>query len=81
MKAQEIRQLSDAEIQQRLRESNQELVNLFFQKELRQLENPMRIRLVKRDIARMRTILRERGAAPAAVASSASPAPASEQEK
>lgn len=60
MKARELRQLSDAELLKRISEEEQSLANLQFQKVLRQLENPMKISQTKKDIARMRTILRER---------------------
>ncbi len=60
MKAREAHQLSDQELNQRLREAYQELFNLRFQKATRELTNFARIRLVKKDIARMKTILRER---------------------
>lgn len=60
MKAFELRQLSDAELQKRIQEEEENLANLRFQKVIGQLENPMKIRQIKRDIARMYTILRER---------------------
>ncbi|HXG38204.1 MAG TPA: 50S ribosomal protein L29 [Bacteroidota bacterium] len=60
MKAFELRQLSDAELQKRIQEAEENLAHLRFQKVISQLENPMKIMLTRRDIARMRTILRER---------------------
>ncbi|UCD85040.1 MAG: 50S ribosomal protein L29 [Deltaproteobacteria bacterium] len=60
MKASEIRSLSDEEIKQREQELAKELVNLRFQHSTGQLENTMRIPQVKRDLARVKTILRER---------------------
>jgi large subunit ribosomal protein L29 len=60
MKAGEIRELSSEEIRQKLGESVEALFNLRFQHATDQLENPMRMRQVKEDIARMETILRER---------------------
>lgn len=60
MKASEIRELSSDEIRQRLGEFTQELFNLRFQHATDQLENPMRLSDVKHDIARMKTVLRER---------------------
>ena len=60
MKAQEVRGLSVYELEQQLRDLRQELYNLRFQRAARQLSNPSRIRRVKRDIARILTILRER---------------------
>ncbi|ACL68886.1 ribosomal protein L29 [Halothermothrix orenii H 168] len=60
MRADELRELTDAELQQKLREFKEELFNLRFQHATAQLENPMRIREVKRTIARIKTIMRER---------------------
>jgi large subunit ribosomal protein L29 len=59
MKASEIREMSPEEIQQQLRDSTEEQFNLKFQHATDQLENAMRLRDVKKDIARMKTILRE----------------------
>lgn len=44
----------------RLKESKEELFNLRFQMATGQLDNPMRLRAVRRDIARVRTVMRER---------------------
>ena len=52
--------MTDAELNQKLREAYQELFNLRFRHATKQLENTSRIRIVRRDIARIRTILRER---------------------
>lgn len=60
MKALEVRQLSDDEIKKRIQDDQESLANLRFQKVLSQLENPMKISHLKKDIARMKTILRER---------------------
>lgn len=60
MKAEELRNLSDAELEKRLRDLKEELFNLRFQNVAGRLENPMRLREVRRDIARIRTIQRER---------------------
>ncbi|MDO5018673.1 MAG: 50S ribosomal protein L29 [Lagierella massiliensis] len=60
MKTKEIRQMSDAELQSSLKDLKVELFNLRFQLATGQLENPMRIGGVKRDIARIKTIVRER---------------------
>lgn len=60
MKAQELRNLSDAELEQRLRDLKEELFNLRFQNAAGQLDNPLRLRQVRRDIARIRTVQRER---------------------
>lgn len=60
MKAAELRQLSDAELLSRLEEQREELFNLRFQAATGQLDNPMRIKQVRHDIARILTVLRER---------------------
>ena len=58
MKASELKELSQAELEQKLAELKQELFNLRFQHAVNQLENPMRLKAVKRDIARVKTVLR-----------------------
>ena len=60
MKAKEIRELTAEELSTKLTELKKELFNLRLQLALNQLENPTRIADVKRDIARVNTILRER---------------------
>ncbi|MCS7221646.1 MAG: 50S ribosomal protein L29 [Anaerolineae bacterium] len=60
MKASEIRAMTDEEIARKLDETYQELFNLRFQLATGQLRNTARLSQVKRDIARLRTILRER---------------------
>lgn len=60
MKAREAHQLSDEELRQKLTEAYQELFNLRFQRATRELTNTARIKLVRKDIARFKTILRER---------------------
>ena len=60
MKASEIRKLSAAEMDAKLAELKKELFNLRFQQAVNQLDNPMRISAVKKDIARIKTILRQR---------------------
>jgi large subunit ribosomal protein L29 len=60
MKANELRDKTNEELRETLTELKGELFNLRFQLATGQLENPMRIREVKRDIARVKTILRER---------------------
>ncbi len=64
MKAKEIRELSDEELERKLTDTRQELFNLRFQSVTGALENPARITLVKRDIARIITVRAERQAAP-----------------
>ena len=60
MKAKEIRQLSVKELDGKLLELKGELFNLRFQLATGQLDNPLRIKVVRKDIARVKTILRER---------------------
>lgn len=60
MKALDLRKLSDAELRKRIQEEEENLANLRFQKVLSQIENPMKLRHLRKDIARMYTILRER---------------------
>jgi len=62
MKARRLRDLSDEELEKRLSDSRQELFNLRFQAATGALENSARLRLVKREIARILTIRRERQA-------------------
>ncbi|MGN0459852.1 MAG: 50S ribosomal protein L29 [Ruminococcus sp.] len=59
MTSQEIRELSTEEMQSKLKDLKEELFNLRFQLAINQLENPTRIKAVKKDIARISTILRE----------------------
>ena len=58
--AEELRGLGDAELLTRLAETKQELFNLRFQNVTGQLENSSRLPLVRRQIARINTVLRER---------------------
>lgn len=60
MKANEIRQLSHDEQLSKLAELKEELFNLRFQHATGQLDNPMRLRSVKKSIARFKTILSEK---------------------
>ncbi len=60
MKAKETRELTSQELNQKLDTLKSELFNLRFQLATGQLENPMRIRQVRKDIARIKTIMRER---------------------
>ena len=60
MKAKEIRQLSDEKINETLSELKTELFNLRFQLATGQLDNPLKIKSVRKDIARVKTIIRER---------------------
>ena len=58
MKASELRTLSQAELDAKLLELKKELFNLRFQQAINQLDNPMRISAVKKDIARVMTVIR-----------------------
>ena len=60
MKSEEIRELADADIEQQIEELQEELFRLRFRSATQMLENPMLVRTLRRDIARMKTILRER---------------------
>ena len=59
MKAKDIRDMSAGELNQKLASLKEELFNLRFQLATGQLENPMRIKEVKKTIARIKTIQRE----------------------
>lgn len=59
MKAKEIRELSYVELQDKLNDLKEELFNLRFQHAVNQLDNPMRIKAVKKDIARIMTMIGE----------------------
>ena len=61
MKAKDLRALSEGELFEKERALREELFNLRFQQATGQLENVMRIPQVKRDRARVKTILREKG--------------------
>ena len=60
MNAQEIRELSVTELNDKLGKLKEELFNLRFQLAINQLDNPMRISAVKKDIARIKTVIREK---------------------
>ncbi len=60
MKASEIKYLSETELNTKLSELKQELFNLRFQLAANQLDNPTRIKAVKKDIARIKTVQRQR---------------------
>lgn len=68
MKISEIRNLNENDLKVKLKDLKSELFNLRFQLAINQLENPMRIRAVKKDIARVQTILREKELSAAAEA-------------
>ncbi len=60
MKADELRRLSDEELLRELEDRRKELFNLTYQASTEQLENPALIRSTRRDVARIKTLLRER---------------------
>ena len=60
MKAKEIKDLTNQELNQKLADLKEELFNLRFQLATGQLDNPIRIREVKRTYARVKTVMRER---------------------
>jgi len=59
MKINEIRDLSAQEIVDKIQDLKEELFNLRFQNAMNQLDNPMRIAAVKKDIAKLKTVLKE----------------------
>ena len=62
MKATELKKLSDAELDAKLKELKGELFHLRFQHAINQLDNPHKIADVKKDIARVMTVIREKNA-------------------
>jgi large subunit ribosomal protein L29 len=60
MKIFEIREMSNEEILSRIAEEEKNLVDLRFQHELKNLTNTAKLKLVRHDIAKMRTVLKER---------------------
>lgn len=60
MKITDLREMTNEEINQKLHDSQEELFNLRFQKSMNRLENANRLNEVKKDIARMKTLLTER---------------------
>jgi large subunit ribosomal protein L29 len=60
MKTSELREQTTEELKKRLEEQQESLSNLRFQLATSQLESPIKVRTVRRDIARLRTILHER---------------------
>ena len=59
MKTSELREMTSAELTTKLQDLKEELFNLRFQHAINQLDNPMRISAVKKDIARVQTIIRQ----------------------
>jgi large subunit ribosomal protein L29 len=60
VKPEDIRLLGEADIEQRIEEMQEELFRLRFRSATQMLENPMLVRTLRRDIARLKTILHER---------------------
>ena len=60
MKARELKEMSEAELRQKDKEITEELFNLKFQHATGQLENTARLPQVRRDLARVKTLLREK---------------------
>lgn len=59
MRIKEIRELNQAELKDKLKDLQEEHQNFRFQHATRQLDNPLRLRMVRRDIARVKTLLQE----------------------
>ncbi|MFQ5931200.1 MAG: 50S ribosomal protein L29 [Nitrospiraceae bacterium] len=59
MEMKELRNLTEAELAEKARQLTQELFNLRFQHATGRIENPMRIRQTRRDVARVKTLLRQ----------------------
>ncbi|MEI6602476.1 MAG: 50S ribosomal protein L29 [Clostridia bacterium] len=59
MKAHEIREKTFIELGEEMKELKSQLFKLRFQAATNQLENPMKLRLIKKDIARIKTVMRE----------------------
>ena len=68
MQAEEIRELTDEDVLSRIAELEEERFSLRFRSATEELEDPLRFRVIRKDIARMKTILRERKAARSASA-------------
>ena len=62
MKATELREMTDVELNKQLKDLKAELFNLRIQHAINQLDNPVRIDAVKKDIARVMTVLAEKNA-------------------
>ena len=60
MKAKELREMTDVELNKQLKDLKAELFNLRFQHAINQLDTPIRIAAVKKDIARVMTVLAEK---------------------
>jgi large subunit ribosomal protein L29 len=60
MKANELRELSNSDLEKLINDTKQELFNLRFQKSVGKLTNTARVRTLKKDIARAKTLIHER---------------------
>lgn len=60
MRPSEIRELTEAQLEQRIAELEEERFRLRFRRATEPLENPLRLRAIRRDVARLKTVLRER---------------------
>ena len=60
MKIEELRKLSTEELNSKIKESKEELFNLRFQQATGNLEKPVRLRELRKQVAKMKTIIRER---------------------
>ena len=69
MKAEKIREMSDDELRSKEKELQEQLFKLRFQKSIGQLDNALKIRETRRDIARIKTVLRQKRQAQPAAAS------------
>jgi large subunit ribosomal protein L29 len=65
VKAQELKEMSEAELRQKEKDLTAELFNLRFQHATGQLENTQRLPQVRKDLARVKTVLRQKTLAPA----------------
>jgi large subunit ribosomal protein L29 len=63
MKAEDVRKMSDEDLSKKESELREELGNLAFQHKLRPLEDTSRLKEIKKDIARIRTVIREKSVA------------------
>jgi large subunit ribosomal protein L29 len=66
VKAEKIREMGPEDLRNKERELQEQLFRLRFQKSIGQLDNALKIREVRRDVARVKTVLRQRSAAAAA---------------
>jgi large subunit ribosomal protein L29 len=61
LRAATFREMTSDEIRQKLRDMSEELFNLRFRNSMKQLDNPLQIRETRRAMARLKTVLRQRG--------------------